>query len=145
MKMPCAICWACPWRRLLTSCRRMGKRIASTRAPRRWSFRAPATGRYHVKLAGYTVWVGGGGIGRWFYEGQGAQKAPVYYVPLWHRPDLDEVWPGRNNEPIGLYASGNGQTRPIGACDFTPQPSICDMEVTLVAGESLLTGAMRLF
>jgi hypothetical protein len=110
-----------------------------------WSFRAPATGRYHVKLAGYTVWVGGGGIGRWFYEGQGAQKAPVYYVPLWHRPDLDEVWPGRNNEPIGLYASGNGQTRPIGACDFTPQPGVCDVDVALVAGESLSTDAMRLF
>jgi hypothetical protein len=110
-----------------------------------WSFRAPATGRYHIKLAGYTIWVGGGGIGRWFYEGQGAQKAPVYYVPLWHRPELDEVWPGRNNEPIGFYASGNGQTRPIGAADFSPQPSVCDVDVTLVAGEGVQTDAMRLF
>ena len=110
-----------------------------------WSFRAPASGRYRIKLAGYTIWVGGGGIGRWFYEGQGAQKAPVYYVPLWHRPDLDEVWPGRNNEPIGVYASGNGQTRPVAACDFTPQPAIYDMEGTLVAGEGLSTDGMRLF
>ena len=110
-----------------------------------WSFRAPATGRYHVKLAGYSIWVGGGGIGRWFYEGQGAQKAPVYHLPLWHRPELDEVWPGRNNEPIGFYASGNGQTRPIGAADFTPQPTVCDADVTLVAGEGVQTDAMRLF
>ena len=110
-----------------------------------WSFRAPATGRYHVKLAGYTVWVGGGGIGRWFYEGQGAEKAPVYHLPLWHRPELDEVWPGRNNEPIGLYASGNGQTRPVAACDFTPQPGVCEMDVTLAAGEGMQTDAMRLF
>jgi hypothetical protein len=110
-----------------------------------WSFRAPATGRYHIKLAGYTIWVGGGGIGRWFYEGQGAQKAPVYYLPLWHRPDLDEVWPGRNSEPIGVYAGSNGQSRPLGACDFTPQPGVCDMEVALVAGESLSTDGMRLF
>jgi hypothetical protein len=110
-----------------------------------WSFRAPATARYRVKLAGYTIWVGGGGIGRWFYEGQGAEKAPVYHLPLWHRPELDEVWPGRNDEPIGLYASGNGQTRPVGACDFTPKPTVCDMEVTLVAGEGLQTDAMRLF
>jgi hypothetical protein len=110
-----------------------------------WSFRAPATGRYRVKLAGYTIWVGGGGIGRWFYEGQGAGKAPVYHLPLWHRPDLDEVWPGRNDEPIGLYASGNGRTRPIGACNFTPEPGVCEMEVTLVAGEGLLTDATRLF
>jgi hypothetical protein len=110
-----------------------------------WSFRAPATGRYRVKLAGYTIRVGGGGIGRWFYEGQGAEKAPVYHLPLWHRPELDEVWPGRNAEPIGLYASGNGQTRPVGTCDFTPKPAVCELQVTLVAGESLLTDAMRLF
>jgi hypothetical protein len=110
-----------------------------------WSFRAPATGRYRVRLAGYTIWVGGGGIGRWFYEGQGAQKAPVYHLPLWHRPELDEVWPGRNDEPIGLYAVGNGQTRPIAACDFTPRPTVCEMEVTLEAGEALQTDAMRLF
>jgi hypothetical protein len=110
-----------------------------------WSFRAPATGRYRVKVAGYTIWVGGGGIGRWFYEGQGAEKAPVYHLPLWHRPELDEVWPGRNNEPIGLYASGNGQTRPVGACDFTPKATVCELEVTLVAGEGLQTDAMRLF
>src|SRR4051794_574666 len=110
-----------------------------------WSFRAPATGRYRVRLAGYTIWVGGGGIGRWFYEGQGAEKAPTYPLPLWHRPELDEVWPGRNDEPIGLYASGNGQTRPVGACDFTPKPTVCEMEVTPVAGEGLQTDAMRLF
>jgi hypothetical protein len=98
-----------------------------------------------VKVAGYTIWVGGGGIGRWFYEGQGVEKAPVYHLPLWHRPDLDEVWPGRNDEPIGLYASGNGQTRPVGACDFTPKPTVAELEVTLVAGEGLQTDAMRLF
>lgn len=110
-----------------------------------WSFRAPATGRYHLKLAGYTIWVGGGGIGRWFYEGQGAQKAPVYHLPLWHRPELDEVWPGRNNEPIGIYAGGAGQNRPVGACDFTPEPSVCELDVDLVAGESISSDATRLF
>src|SRR4029079_15694868 len=80
-----------------------------------WGVRASATGRYHIKLAGYTVWVGGGGIGRWFYEGQGQEKAPVYHLPLWHRPELDEVWPGRKNEPIGIYAHGNG-TRHVSRC-----------------------------
>ena len=110
-----------------------------------WSFRAPATGRYHINLAGYTIWVGGGGIGRWFYDGQGAEKAPVYHLPLWHRPELDEVWPGRNNEPIGIYASGAGQNRFVGACDFTPEPGVCDVDIDLVAGESISTDAMRLF
>ena len=110
-----------------------------------WSFRAPATGRYHIKLAGYTIWVGSGGIGRWFYEGQSAKKAPVYYRPLWHRPELDEVWPGRNDEPIGVYASGAGQTRPVGVCDFTPKPSVSNIDVDLIAGESISTDATRLF
>ena len=47
-----------------------------------------------------------------------------------------KVWPGRNNEPIGIYASGAGQTCPVGACDFTPQPGVCDLDIDLVAGES---------
>src|SRR5688572_16199047 len=108
-------------------------------------FRAPIAGRYRVRFSGYSIWVSGGGIGRWFYEGQGAEKAPVYHLPLWHRPELDEVWLGRNDEPIGLYASGNGQTRPVGACDFTAKPTVREREVMLVAGEGLQTDAMRLF
>ena len=57
-----------------------------------WSgWRAPVAGRYKLRFAGYTIWVGGGGVARWFYEGQGAEKAPVYHTLLWHRPNLDEV------------------------------------------------------
>ena len=77
-----------------------------------WGFNAPVAGRYRIRLKGYSVWVSGGGIGRWFYEGQGAEKAPVYWLPVWHRPNADEIWPGRNNEPIGIYAQSSGQTRP---------------------------------
>ena len=73
-----------------------------------WGFNAPVAGRYRIRLKGYSVWVSGGGIGRWFYEGQGAEKAPVYWLPVWHRPNADEIWPGRNNEPIGLYAQSVG-------------------------------------
>ena len=87
-----------------------------------WSgWRAPVAARYKLRIAGYTIWVAGGGVARWFYEGQGAEKAPVYHTLLWHRPNLDEVYPGRRNEPIGVYAQGGGQTRPIGAVDFTPR------------------------
>ena len=110
-----------------------------------WGFNAPAAGRYRIRLKGYSVWVSGGGIGRWFYEGQGAEKAPVYWLPVWHRPNADEIWPGRNNEPIGIYAQSSGQTRPIGAMDFTPEPSVGEIEVQLAAGESIRTDAMRLF
>jgi mono/diheme cytochrome c family protein len=110
-----------------------------------WSFAAPAAGRYRIRLKGYTLWVSGGGIGRWFYEGQGAAKAPVYWLPVWHRPNADEIWPGRNDEPIGIYASRAGQTRPIGTMDFTPEPSVGEIEATLAGGETIRTDAMRLF
>src|SRR3954470_7520964 len=110
-----------------------------------WGFNAPAAGRYRIRLKGYSVWVSGGGIGRWFYEGQGAEKAPVYWLPVWHRPNADEIWPGRNNEPIGVYAQSAGQTRPVGVMDFTPKPTVGEVEVQLAGGESIRSDAMRLF
>jgi hypothetical protein len=110
-----------------------------------WGFNAPVAGRYRIRLKGYSVWVSGGGIGRWFYEGQGAEKAPVYWLPVWHRPNADEIWPGRNDEPIGIYAQVPGQTRPIGVMDFTPKPTVGEIEVRLAGGESIRTDAMRLF
>src|SRR5438552_2016614 len=108
-------------------------------------WRAPAAARYKVRVAGYTVWVAGGGVARWFYEGQGAEKAPVYHTLLWHRPNLDEVYPGKRNEPIGVYASGGGQTRPVGAIDFTPKPTVSEIEVFLLPGEVIRTDGSRLF
>jgi hypothetical protein len=112
----------------------------------RWSqFRAPVAGRYRLRFKGYTIWVSGGGISRWFFEGFGDEKAPLYYLPLWHRPNLDEVWPGRRDEPIGIYASSSGQNRPIGEFDFKPEPTVHDIEVLLAAGEGIRTDGMRLF
>lgn len=111
-----------------------------------WSqFRAPVAGQYRLRFKGYTIWVSGGGIGRWFYEGFGDEKAPYLYLPVWHRPNLDEVWPGRRNEPIGVYASSAGQNRPIGAFDFSPDPSVHEIQVLLAAGEVVRTDGMRLF
>lgn len=111
-----------------------------------WSqFRAPVAGKYRLRFKGYTIWVSGGGISRWFYEGFGDQKAPYYYLPLWHRPNLDEVWPGRGNEPIGVYASVAGQNRVVGAFDFEPQPTIHEIEVLLAPGEAIRTDGMNLF
>ena len=111
-----------------------------------WSgWRAPIAARYKLRIAGYTIWVAGGGVARWFYLGQGAEKAPVYHTLLWHRPNLDEVYPGRRNEPIGVYAQGGGQTRPIGAVDFTPQPTVSEIEVFLLANEVVRTDGSRLF
>jgi hypothetical protein len=108
-------------------------------------WRAPVAARYKLRIAGYTIWVAGGGVARWFFDGQGAAKAPVYHTLLWHRPNLDEVYPGRRNEPIGVYAQGAGQTRPIGAVDFTPQPTVSEIEVFLLANEVVRTDGSRLF
>ena len=110
-----------------------------------WGFSAPTSGRYRVRLKGYSIWVSGGGIGRWMFDGQGAEKAPTYWLPVWHRPNADEIWPGRNREPIGFYASSSGQTRPIGVGDFSPEPSIIEIEAQLAGGESVRTDAMRFF
>jgi hypothetical protein len=108
-------------------------------------WRAPAAARYKLRIAGYTIWVAGGGVARWFYEGQGAAKAPVFHTLLWHRPSLDEVFPGRRNEPIAVYAAGGGQTRPIGAVDFTPTPAVREIEAFLLPGEVIRTDGARLF
>jgi hypothetical protein len=108
-------------------------------------FRAPVAGRYRLRFSGYSIWVSGGGIGRWFYEGQGAEKAPVYHLPLWHRPNVDEVWRGRRDEPIGVYAQSSGQSRPLGEFDFTPDPTVRAIEAILNAGEVIQTDGMRLF
>ncbi|MES1167769.1 MAG: DUF1587 domain-containing protein, partial [Oleiharenicola lentus] len=111
-----------------------------------WSqFRAPVAGRYRLRFSGYSIWVSGGGIGRWFFEGQGAAKSPVYWLPVWHRPNLDEVWPGRRPEPIGVYASSSGQRRAVGAFDLKPEPSVGELEIMLAPGEVILTDASRLF
>jgi hypothetical protein len=108
-------------------------------------FRAPVAGRYRLRFSGYSIWVSGGGIGRWFYEGQGAEKAPVYHLPLWHRPNVDEVWPGRRDEPIGVYAQSSGQSRPLGEFDFKPEPTVHEIEAILNTGEVIQTDGMRLF
>ena len=108
-------------------------------------WRAPVAARYRLRVAGYTIWVAGGGVARWFYEGQTAEKAPVYHTLLWHRPNLDEVYPGRRNEPIAVYAAGGGQTRLVGAVDFTPTPAVQEIEVFLRAGEVVRTDGSRLF
>ena len=110
-----------------------------------WGFTAPTSGRYRLRLKGYTVWVSGGGIGRWMFAGQGEEKTATYWLPMWHRPNADEIWPGRNSEPIGFYAASAGQTRPIGAGDFSPEPSVVEIEAQLAGGESVRTDAMRFF
>jgi Protein of unknown function (DUF1592)/Protein of unknown function (DUF1588)/Protein of unknown function (DUF1585)/Protein of unknown function (DUF1587)/Protein of unknown function (DUF1595)/Planctomycete cytochrome C len=109
------------------------------------SFRVPAPGRYRIRVKGYTIWVGGGGVDHWNYVGFGPEKVAYLYPTTYHRPNPDEVWPGRRNEPIGVYAQSSGQSRPLAAFDFTPEPSVQEVEVLLSPTEVIQTDAMRLF
>jgi hypothetical protein len=109
------------------------------------SFRVPAAGRYRVRVKGYAIRVSGGGVDHWNYTGFGNEKTAYFYMPTWHRPNPDEVWPGRRNEPIGVYAQSSGQSRPLAEFDFTPEPAVHEVEVLLSASEVLQTDGMRLF
>jgi len=111
-----------------------------------WSgFRAPAAGRYRIRVKGYTIWVSGGGVDHWNYVGFGDEKVAYLNQSTYHRPNSDEVWPGRRNEPIGVYAQSSGQSRPLAAFDFTPEPSVQEIEVLLSPNEVIQTDPMRLF
>ena len=109
------------------------------------SFRVPAAGRYRIRVKGYTIWVSGGGVDHWNYVGFGPEKVAYLYPSTYHRPNSDEVWPGRRNEPIGVYAQSSGQSRPVAAFDFTPESSVQEVEVLLSPGEVIQTDPMRLF
>lgn len=109
------------------------------------SFRVPSAGRYRIRVKGYTIWVSGGGVDHWNYTGFGPEKVAYLYQPTYHRPNPDEVWPGRRNEPIGVYAQSSGQSRPLAAFDFTPEPAIQEVEVLLSPSEVIQTDPMRFF
>lgn len=109
------------------------------------NFRAAVGGRYRLRFSGYTIWVSGGGIARWFYDGTGEEKAPAYHLPLWHRPNLEEIWRGRRHEPIGVYATTAGQRRSLGSFDFLPEPSVHELDVVLMPNEVIQTDGSRLF
>lgn len=109
------------------------------------SFRVPAPGRYKIRVKGYSIWVSGGGVDHWNFTGFGPEKTAYLYTPRMERPNNDEVWPGRRNEPVAVYAQSSGQSRPLGAFDFTPQPGEYEIEAVLAANEVLQTDSMRLF
>jgi hypothetical protein len=109
------------------------------------SYRIPAPGRYRIRVKGYTIWVSGGGVDHWNYIGFGPEKTAYLNPGTYHRPNSDEVWRGRRNEPIGVYAQSSGQSRPLAAFDFTPEASVQEVEALLTPNEVIQTDPMRLF
>jgi hypothetical protein len=92
------------------------------------SFRAPVAGRYKLRFNGYTVWVGPGLSNKWFI------------------PNLDDVSKGRRSEPVTIYSETPPRLlRRLGEFDLTPEPSVNELDVWLLAGETIRPDAARLF
>jgi hypothetical protein len=91
-------------------------------------FRAPVAGRYKLRFKAYSVWVGPGPTNKWFI------------------PDLDNISKGRRDEPITITAETPPRLlRHLGDFDITPEPSLHELDVYLLAGEMIRPDAGRLF
>ncbi|MFO1458618.1 MAG: DUF1592 domain-containing protein [Verrucomicrobiota bacterium] len=91
-------------------------------------FRAPASGRYRLRFAGNTVWVGPGPTNRWYI------------------PDLDHVERGHRSEPVTVYSEmPPHQLRRLGVFDLTPDFEVHELEAWLLAGETVRVDPARLF
>ncbi len=93
--------------------------------PRFDRFRAPVAGRYKLRLCAHSFWAGPGEK-RW-----------------WH-PSMTAVSAGRTHEPISLYASlPPEQLRKLGSIDVGPEPTVGEIEVELLKGETIMPDAVR--
>ncbi len=91
-------------------------------------FKAPASGRYRLRFSAYTFWAGPGTDKRWW------------------RPDRATASKGRRHEPVTIYAQAPPRLlRWLGGFDVYPQPSVQELEVELLAGETIRPDAARLF
>ena len=96
--------------------------------PKFSNFKAPVAGRYKLRLNGYSVWVGPGQSNKWFI------------------PNLDDISKGRRSEPITVYSETPPRLlRKLGAFDATPEPSVHELDVWLLAGELIRVDPARLF
>ena len=91
-------------------------------------FRAPVSGRYKLRLKGHTVWVGPGESNKWFI------------------PNLDNISKGRRDEPISIFSETPPRLlRWLGKFDLTPEAEVHELDVYLLAGETIRPDAGRLF
>ncbi|HUP81446.1 MAG TPA: DUF1592 domain-containing protein, partial [Pirellula sp.] len=95
--------------------------------PRFNGFKAPESGRYKLRFKGYTFWA------------TGEEKK-------WWRPDREKISRGRRSEPVAIYAvSTPRQLRKLGEFDFQIEPTVQELDVYLLTGESIQPDAVRLF
>lgn len=82
-------------------------------------FHAPVTGRYRLRFCAYSIWMS---------------------------PKYDAVSAGRRSEPVTIYSDTPPRLlRKLGSFDVNPTPTVREMEVWLLAGESIRPDAARFF
>ena len=63
-----------------------------------------------------------------------------------HLPDWEHISRGHSDEAVNVYTRNGVLNRHVGSFDLTPDPAVHDVgEVWLVAGETLVPDASRLF
>ncbi|MCW3100625.1 MAG: hypothetical protein JWL77_6243 [Chthonomonadaceae bacterium] len=91
-------------------------------------FRAPVAGRYKLRLCAHSFWAAPENTKRWW------------------QPSRTELSAGRTQEPISLYAEQPPQQlRKLGNVDVGPKPTVGEIEVELLKGETILPDAVRFF
>lgn len=92
------------------------------------NFKAPAAGRYKLRFNGFTFWAGPESDARWW------------------KPSRTDLSQGRRDEPVSIYSlTPPRQLRKLGGFDFTPEPATRELDVYLLAGETIQFDAARLF
>ena len=105
--------------------------VASTYEPieiRFNEFKAPVSGHYKLRFSAYTFWA-----------------APLDEKKWW-APNRNETSKGRRDEPITVYSETEPRLlRWLGTFDVHPDPSVHELDVYLLAGETIQPDAARLF
>jgi hypothetical protein len=91
------------------------------------NFGAPVSGRFKLRFKGYTFWA------------EGEEKR-------WWKPSREKISIGRRSEPIAIYAEiPPRQLRKLGEFDFQIEPTVQELDVYLLQGETIQPDAVRLF
>ncbi len=100
-------------------------------------FRAPVAGHYKIRLNAFSVWAG---------PGKDKKKPTEIDQKQWYIPDLDDITPGRRNEPMTIYSELPPRAlRWLGTFDVTPEPVAHELDVWLLAGETVRPDPTRFF
>ncbi len=100
------------------------------------AFTAPRAGRYKLRFNTFSAWVGP----------EKSEQAAAGKGHRWWIPDLSDVSVGRRTEPVTIYAETVPRTyRLLGKFDAQIEPSIHELDVWLLEGETIHPDTQRFF